>query len=266
MSESHAYNRDCLDGMRTLADCSIDLTVTSPPYDNLRDYNGYSFDWKATIKELYRITKQGGVVVWIVSDQTINGSETGTSFRQALYAMEVGFNLHDTMIWEKPNPMPRDTRIPRYWQAFDYMFVFSKGTPTHFSFLVENTKHFGEKRQCASRNADGTMRNDRKEKTKGHTVKRNKPKCNVWTISTCHSKDHPAPFPLQLATDHIRSWSNEGDTVLDPFLGSGTTRIAAYDLNRNFIGYEISKDYFDKQEERFADHTAQQNLFLMEEL
>ena len=93
---------DCLEIMPTLADKSVDLTVTSPPYDNLRTYNGNSqFDFEGIAKELFRVTKDGGVVVWVVGDANINGSETGTSFRQALYFKEIGFNLHDTMIYQK---------------------------------------------------------------------------------------------------------------------------------------------------------------------
>lgn len=252
------YNGDCAEILHLLDGEQIDLTVTSPPYDNLRTYNGNIQQWsfekfQEIAKELYRVTKQGCVVVWIVNDATIKGSETGTSFRQALWFMDCGFNLHDTMIWEKPNPMPRDTRIPRYWQAFEYMFVFSKGKPTHFSFLVEKTKHFGEKRRCYSRNSDGTLRNDRKEKTMGHTVNKTRPKYNVWTFSTCHSKDHPAPFPLQLAHDHIISWSNEGDTVLDPFMGSGTTGVACVKTGRKFIGIEIDEDYTFFASQRIRD-------------
>ena len=102
---------DCLEKMQDIQDSSIDLTVTSPPYDNLRSYNGNNalwgeHVWKAAIKDLYRVTKDGGVVVWVVGDATIKGSETGTSFKQALWAMECGFRLHDTMIYAKNNYMP----------------------------------------------------------------------------------------------------------------------------------------------------------------
>lgn len=259
-----AYNMDCLAAMREMPDKCIDLTVTSPPYDNLRDYHGYVFDWKETIKELYRITKDGGVVVWIVNDQTINGSETGTSFRQALFAMECGFNLHDTMIWQKSGFSFPD--IDRYYPVFEYMFVWSKGKPKTANMIADRLNlRSGTKIHGTSRQSDGTL------KPSNGIGKRNVPeygrRFNVWKI--CEEKNnqtgHPAVFPIALARDHIISWSNKGDTVLDPFLGSGTTRIAAYDLKRNFIGYEISKEYFDKQEERFANYTAQENLFLREE-
>ena len=198
--------------------------------------------------------------MWIVSDQTVGGSETGTSFKQALYAMECGFNLHDTMIWERDSCVfPEATR---YYPAFEYMFVWSKGKPKAFN-PIEDRKNIcaGSKVHGVGRQKDGSLKRFSRN---GCDIKEFGWRFNVWQISTekNNKTGHPAVFPYALASDHIRSWSNEGDTVLDPFLGSGTTRIAAYDLNRSFIGYEISKEYFDKQEERFATHTAQQNLFV----
>lgn len=259
-----AYNADCLAAMREMPDECIDLTVTSPPYDNIRDYHGYSFDWKATISELARITKAGGVVVWIVADQTVNGSETGTSFRQALWAMDCGFNLHDTMIWEKEScAFPESNR---YYPVFEYMFIWSKGTPNVFHPIEDRpNKWGGTKVHGTFRESDGTLKN-RSRTWKDVVCKEYGCRFNVWQLNTEKNNDtgHPAVFPIRLASDHIRSWSNEGDTVFDPFLGSGTTRIAAYDLNRDFIGTEISKEYFDKQEERFARHTAQTSLFIDE--
>ena len=134
MEINKIYNENCLDTMASMPDGLVDLTVTSPPYDNLRLYSGemlWNEDvWKSIIKELYRVTKQGGVVVWIVGDATVKGSESGTSFRQALFFKEIGFNLHDTMIYRKVNPIPLTHN--RYEQAFEYMFVFSKGKPNTF--------------------------------------------------------------------------------------------------------------------------------------
>ena len=260
-----AYCMDCIDGMKQLANESIDLTVTSPPYDNIRDYNGYAFDWQETIRQLYRVTKWGGCVVWIVADQTVNGSETGTSFKQALFAMETGFNLHDTMIWEKEScAFPESTR---YYPNFEFMFVWSKGKPKTFNPIEDRPNLWGgTKVHGTFRNADGTLRG-RSTTWKEVVCKEYGVRFNVWQISTekNNKTGHPAVFPNAIARDHIRSWSNEGDVVLDPFLGSGTTRIAAYDLGRDFIGYEISKEYFDKQEERFAEHSAQKSLFIPEE-
>lgn len=257
---NEAFNIDCLDGMRKINSDTIDLTVTSPPYDNIRTYNGYSFDWKETIRELYRITKNGGVVVWIVSDQTVDGSESGTSFRQALFAQECGFNLHDTMIWEKEScAFPEASR---YYPVFEYMFVWSKGKPKTFNPIEDRkNKWVGTKVHGTFRQQDGQLK---RRDDDSPIIKDVGCRFNVWQISTekQNKTGHPAVFPLQLAKDHIRSWSNEGDTVLDPFLGSGTTRIASYDLKRDFIGFEISKEYFDKQQERFKDHISQLNMFL----
>ena len=256
-----AYNMDCIDGMKQLPSDIVDLTVTSPPYDNIRDYNGFSFEWKRTLEELFRITKPGGVVVWIVADQTINGSETGASFRQALYAMECGFNLHDTMIWDKGATSFPDSN--RYLPCFEYMFVFSKGKPKTTN-LIADRRNLSEGiiGHGTWRQKDGSLKpKTGKRMAYGEYGRR----FNVWNIPPCVSNNertgHPAQFPIRLASDHIRSWSNEGDTVLDPFLGSGTTRIAAYDLQRNFIGYEISKEYYDQQEERFSLHSSQTSMF-----
>ena len=254
-----AYNEDCVQGMRKLPDACIDLTVTSPPYDNLRTYHGYAFDWKATLEELYRITKSGGAVVWIVADQTKNGSESGTSFRQALYAMEIGFNLHDTMIWDK-----RGVTFPHeklYHNCFEYMFVFAKGAIKTANLIHDHiNERAGKKAGSSWREPDGTVKTK-----KSRIIEQTGRRFNIWrmppVVSNSERTGHPAQFPLRLVSDHIISWSNEGDTVLDCFLGSGTTRIAAYDLNRNFIGYEIDPDYFQQQEERFSKHTAQISLF-----
>ena len=252
-----AFNMDCIKGMKQLEDNSIDLTVTSPPYDNIRDYNGYLFDWKGTIQQLYRITKPGGVVVWVVADQTIKGSESGTSFRQALCAQEIGFNLHDTMIWEKEScAFPESTR---YYPVFEYMFVWSKGKPKTFNQICDRkNKHAGRATSISERQKDGRL----KKKQTWKPTKEFGCRFNVWHINTekNNKTGHPAVFPYAIAHDHILSWSKQGDIVLDPFLGSGTTRLAAWDLNRQFIGYEISEEYFRKQEQRFEKHIEQISL------
>ena len=230
---------DCVEIMRQMDDACIDLTVTSPPYDNLRTYNGYCFDFENVAKELYRVTKDGGVVVWVVGDATIKGSETGTSFKQALFFKECGFNLHDTMIWEKStfsNPFPN-----RYHQVFEYMFIFSKGKPKTFNGIEDRkNKHGGAKVKPTVREANGELFS-RKEKTVAEYGKR----FNVWQITEekRNKLGHPAPFPEQLANDHIISWSNPGDIVFDPFMGSGTTAKMAMLNNRRFIGCEISEEY-----------------------
>jgi site-specific DNA-methyltransferase (adenine-specific) len=245
---------DCLEVMQTIPDKSIDLTVTSPPYDNLRTYNGYTFDFEGIAKQLYRVTKNGGVVVWVVGDATINGSETGTSFRQALYFKDIGFNLHDTMIWNKGTFTAVGALTSRYAPVFEYMFVLSKGQLKTFNPIKDRqNKTFG-------RSKTGTFRQENGE-TKplssiGKPIAEYGQRFNIWDVSAEKSNSnrlHPAMFPESLAHDHIISWSNEGDTVLDCFLGSGTTAIAAKALNRKFIGIEISQEYLSIAKQRLAD-------------
>lgn len=246
--------------MRNLPDKLVDLTVTSPPYDSMREYNGFVWDFEATAKELFRITKDGGIVVWVIGDETVSGSETGSSFRQALYFKSIGFNLHDTMIWRKTKVMPRDPRIPRYWQGFEYMFVFSKGKPKTCNHIMVDAIHAGKTRTCGTRSPDGTIRMDRYEKTKGGTVKDKKVKDNVWEYATAQYKGHPAPFPEQLANDHIISWSNPGDIVFDPFLGSGTTAKMAVANGRNFLGFDLSEEYCKLAKNRVNLYIIDHNL------
>ena len=238
---------DCLELMKEIDDGSVDLTVTSPPYDNLRTYNNnleWCEDvWKFVIKDLYRVTKQGGVVVWVVGDATINGSETGTSFKQALWAMDCGFNLHDTMIYSKPNFSAVGALKTKYAPTFEYMFIFTKGKIRTFNPIKDRKcKTAGHKKSGTIRQKDGTMKRMSNE---GWVQPEYGQRFNVWNINPeSRGKDHPAPFPEKLAHDHIISWSNEGDTVLDPFMGSGTTGKMAKQLNRDFIGIEKDPDYF----------------------
>lgn len=244
------YNIDCVEGMRMLPDNSIDLTVTSPPYDNLRTYNGFvSWDFEATAKELFRVTKQGGVVVWIVNDATVKGNETGTSFRQALFFKECGFNLHDTMIWFKPNCFNFGSNNC-YKQSFEFMFVFSKGKPKTINLIKDiKSKEAGKTLKGARKHADGT-----RDKVPDFVCAEYKRRFNVWSINLqSKTHGHPAVFPEQLAKDHILSWSNEGDTVLDPFVGSGTTAKTALLNNRNFIGFEISKEFCEIANKRLGE-------------
>jgi site-specific DNA-methyltransferase (adenine-specific) len=241
--------------MGRMDDGFVDLTVTSPPYDNLRDYNGFEFNFQAISKELYRVTKDGGVVVWIVADATINGSETGTSFRQALGFMDVGFRLHDTMIWNKANPIPTDPRIGRYTNSLEYMFVFSKGKPVGHNLIRIPCINAGAIRRsfgvCSQLKKDGSQRTDRVLKRLGKATRSTKVKSNVWVHSIPNgSYGHPAQFPESLARDHIISWSNPGDLVYDPFMGSGTTAKMAYQLDRKFIGSEISSEYVELANKR----------------
>jgi len=247
------YNMDCVEGMKLLPNDCIDLTVTSPPYDNLRDYNNevtWNFEkFKEVAKELFRITKPGGVVVWVVGDATIKGSETGTSFRQALYFKEIGFNLHDTMIYAKNNVYAHDPRNKRYKQCFEYMFVLSKGKPNTYNEIKDRpNKHAGKTLSgTKGRTKEGIKRN-----LKPIVLGEYQARFNIWEYTTGGSVasdkiafNHPAIFPEKLAQDHILSWSNPGDIVFDPFLGSGTTAKMAVLNDRKYIGFEISKEYFD---------------------
>jgi site-specific DNA-methyltransferase (adenine-specific) len=246
---------DCLELMKLVPDDFVELTVTSPPYDNLRTYNGNNAQWceqvwQDVMRELYRLTREGGVVVWVVGDATVKGSETGSSFKQALWAMSCGFNLHDTMIWRKSNfSNPSSTR---YHQTFEYMFVLSKGKPKTFNPIKDRKNIYGgqtARGQNSVRQADGSLKKIPKKVYSDYGMRH-----NVWDINTSgqamEKVDHPAPFSVSLATDHILSWSNEGDTILDPFMGSGTTGVAAKNLNRNFIGIELDETYFNIAKER----------------
>lgn len=250
------YLGDCLEVMKEIPDGVIDLTVTSPPYDDLRNYNGYSFDFENTAKELYRITKEGGVVVWNVNDAKIDGSETGTSFRQALFFMECGFKLNDTMIWLKPTFSAVGALKTQYAPVFEYMFVFTKGKGKTFNPLKDRickTKA-GIKRKPTMRGKDGKIIQNVETLSKEFGQR-----FNVWIMNTVKQKGenvHPAPFPLELARDHILSWSNEGDLVFDPFGGSGTTACAAIDTNRKWVTCEISEEYATKAVERIWNHEA----------
>ena len=259
-------HQDCVDGMKELEDNVIDLTVTSPPYDDLRSYNDSS-SWNfntftLVADELYRVTKVGGVVVWVIGDAVVKGSETGSSFKQALYFMELGFKLHDTMIYEKngsPFPARRDGN--RYSQLFEYMFVLSKDTkPKTANLLCDKPNrwagytHFGK----------GSIR-----QKDGQLVERNikpipeySPRNNIWKYNTgknYSTKDeiafeHPAIYPESLARDHILTWSKENELVLDPFMGSGTTIVCCRETKRNYIGYEIDDEYYNIARKRLSQH------------
>jgi site-specific DNA-methyltransferase (adenine-specific) len=243
MEINKIYNENCLETMAAMPDNFIDLTVTSPPYDNLRTYKGYSFDFESVAKELYRVTKQGGVVVWIVGDATVKGSETGTSFKQALYFKEIGFNLHDTMLYMKTGITFPETN--RYYNAFEYMFVFSKGKPNATNLLKDRKNiSAGGKIHGKVTQIDGSkvVKNGHGRITKEYGVR-----WNYWFPWIGKrggiENAHPAIFPESLANDHIISWSNPGDLVYDPFMGSGTTAKMAIKNNRNYIGSEISEEY-----------------------
>lgn len=246
MTTNKLYVGDCVDIMRSMPENYIDLTITSPPYDNLRKYAGYIFDFNSIAEQLYRVTKIGGVLVWVVADATINGTETGTSFRQAIKFIELGFNLHDTMIFRKKNPVPQIYR-KRYTNEFEYMFVFTKGTvKTHNPIMVDCLNAGLELKGTTYKNYSKTAQSRGKL---ANAVKPTKIKGNVWEYVVGKRKEdqeakwHPAPFPCQLVEDHIISWSNPDDLVFDPMCGSGTTCVVAKSMGRRYIGIDTSKDY-----------------------
>ena len=250
------YNGDCLEILRLFEDNSFDMVLTSPPYDNLRTYDGITWGdtiWKPTIEQIFRVIKPGGVVVWVVADATINGSETGTSFKQALWAKDCGFNLHDTMIWKKQTFTDTGSIKVRYPNVFEYMFVWSKGKPKTFNPIKDRKTKGTWKKSGTVRQIDGTT----KPKSSLGKIYSDKlaRRFNVWDINTEASnlkRKHPAQFPEQLAEDHITSWSNVGDVILDPFMGSGTTLVVAKRLGRKAVGIELSEKYCEIAQERIG--------------
>lgn len=264
------YNINCLDYLKNIEDNTIKFTLTSPPYDNIRNYNGYSFPFEDIAKELWRTTKSGGVVAWNVADATINGSETGTSMRQALFFMSLGFRLHDTMIYAKKNPMPAGVSSKRYHQAWEYIFILSKDAPETFNPIMVKAKFGHLDANMKHRGKNGEIEY-KKTKRNEYTKVRN---VFEYSIGGGHStKDkiafqHPAIMPEQLAADMITTWTNEGDSVFDPFTGSGTTAKMCLVLNRKFFGTEMSKEYCDISKMRIESYINKdsklENLFQIE--
>ena len=255
----------CQEEMGKIPNDSVDLTVTSPPYDNIRDYKGFCFeegDFKKIVKELFRVTKKGGVVVWVVGDAVMKGSETGTSFRQALGFMEGGFKLHDTMIYEKnTSSFPARRSGKRYTQIFEYMFVFCKGKIKTGNLICDKPNKWAGHTNWGKnthRGKDGELKKTKDIKP----VPDFSPRNNIWRYNVgkgFNSKDkesheHPAIFPEKLAEDHILSWSNKGDVILDPFMGSGTTCKMAKKNGRKYIGIDASKEYCDLAEKIIAKY------------
>jgi site-specific DNA-methyltransferase (adenine-specific) len=254
MEINKIYNENCLDTMSKMPDNFIDLTVTSPPYDNLRTYNGYSFDFESIAKELFRVTKQGGVVVWVVKDATVNGNKSLTSFKQCLYFQSVGFNVYDTMIYSKTSGgLPHKGR---YRDAVEFMFVLSKGKPKTVNLIKDRKNKYGGTHtfgKTTVRERDGVL-GDRKQ----ILVEEVGYRYNIWEYATGRGNttadtfafEHPAMFPERLCADHIVSWSNENDLVYDPFMGSGTTAKMSILNKRNWVGSEISDEYCEIAKQR----------------
>ncbi len=252
------YHENCIETLARMQDDMIDMTITSPPYDDLRNYNGYHFPVEEIAASLFNKTKRGGVVIWVVADRTINGNETLTSFRHALTFQEAGFRVHDTMIYAKKNPIPSDCG-KRYRQAFEYMFCFSKGQPTTFNPLTEPTKSAGQK--IAAFRITGKGRGNVPAEDIGRKIKTERKLSNIfaYNVGTSSSKDkiafnHPAIFPEQLVEDQIKTWTNKGDLVYDCFMGSGTTAKVAQLLGRRWLGSEISDEYVEIADMRLAQY------------
>ena len=261
------YNENCIDTMLKIEDESVDLIITSPPYDDLRTYNdnikgnctsfnGYSFPFENIANELKRILKPGGVIIWVVGDATNKGSETGTSFRQALYFKEIGLNLYDTMIYQKTGtPFPQKTR---YNQVFEYMFVFSKGKPKTFNPIMKKNATAGAVRHSRKfRNQNGEMI----PSFNGKAVNEYGIENNICIIKNGMNKStkdefafqHPAIFPEELVVKHILTWTEINDVIYDPFMGSGTTAKCSIQTERNWIGSEMDKNYCNIIEKRILN-------------
>ena len=260
MEFENIYNENCLDTLQRMRDNSLDMTITSPPYDNLREYNGYHFPVDEIAAALYQKTAPGGVVIWVVGDRTVNGDETLTSFRHAITFQDAGFKVHDTMIYAKNNPIPSDCG-KRYRQAFEYMFCFSKGQPKTFNPIMQPIK---QEKAFKSFRITKVGRNDLAH---DHVAPKERKINNIfyYNVGTSSSKDkiafqHPAIFPEQLVNDQIETWTNEGDIVYDCFMGSGTTAKVAHLLNRQWIGSEISSEYVEIAEKRLSLYVEEQNL------
>lgn len=258
------YNEDCLDTMQRMPESSVDMVITSPPYDNLRDYKGYCFNFEMIVDELYRVVKNHCVVVWVVGDACVNGSETLTSFRQALSFSQKGFNLHDTMIYEKnSSQFPASPSSKRYTQIFEYMFVFSKGRIREDISLLQDKKNkwagytnWG-KLSKIDKTGYAESKNEHIKPVPEYSLRN-----NIWKYTTSLDKGtggHPAVFPEALARDHILSWSVVGDLVYDPFIGSGTTAKMAIENKRHYLGSEISAEYYAIAQKRIKN--VQVNLF-----
>lgn len=262
---NNIWHGDCLDILPDIEEGSIDMILTSPPYDNLRNYKGYNFPFDGIATQIVRLIKPGGILVWVVNDATINGSETGSSFRQALKFHELGLNIHDTMIFRKRNPVPQIYR-KRYTNEFEFMFVFSKGQVTTHNPIMVDCLHAGL--ELGTTTYKNYSKNDQTRSKIANPVKDKKLKGNVWEYVVGKNKEdqeakgHPAPFPCELARDHILSWSNEGDVVLDPMCGSGTTCKVASQLNRRFIGIDISEQYVALAKSRLPHSQEQATLSL----
>ena len=263
---NYIYNENCIDTMKKFPKNLIDLVVTSPPYDKMREYDGYQLEsFQQIAQELYRVIKDDGVIVWIVGDQTIKGNETGTAFRQALYFKEIGFNLFDTMIYQK-SPQGAVGNNKTYWQSFEYMFVLTKSEPKTINLIKDRkNKDVRDDDRGTKRFADGRLESNIR-KGYGEYGRRT----NIWEYETGkgHSASndiaykHPAIFPEKLAKDHIITWTYKKDIVYDPFMGSGTVGVVCKNNDRIYIGSEINRKYCKIADRRISDTKKQLKIDL----
>ena len=250
MKRNKIYTGDCAEVLAGFPDACIDLTVTSPPYDNLRDYEGFTFDFEAIANQLFRVTKKGGVVVWVVGDKKENGNESLTSLKQAIYFQSLGFNAHDTMIYRKKNGAMGANN--EYLQEFEFMFVFSRGIPKSVN-LIRDRKNIvsGKTSTVKTKSSTGGASKERHIVDYAEFGRRK----NIWDYGVGGRQAvgyHPAPFPEALARDHIISWSNPGNVVLDPMCGSGTTLKMAVQTGRDYVGIDTAAKYVKIAEKRVA--------------
>lgn len=264
MKFSEIYPENCIQTLSRMQDEFIDMTITSPPYDDLRDYNGYHFPIEEIAAGLFSKTKTGGVVIWVVGDRTLNGDETLSSFKHAFAFKDAGFRVHDTMIYAKNNPIPSDCG-KRYRQCFEYMFCFSKGQPKTFNPITAATKSAGQKITAFRITTGG--RGNVPDEDIGREIKSERKVSNIffYNVGTSSSKDkiafeHPAIFPEQLVEDQIKTWTNENDVIYDCFMGSGTTAKIATLHNRRWLGSEISTEYVEIAKKRLEPYVTQLNL------
>ena len=266
LETNKVHHMSCIDGMKEMDAESVNLVVTSPPYDQLRAYNDSS-SWTFEVftqvaDQIIRVLKPGGVICWNVADAVMEvhkgqgTSKSGTSFRQCLYFQDNGLNFHDNLIYAKHGPrFASNDKSTRYSNVYEYVFVMSKGTPEHCHLLKDRPNKTagltGTRGGGGGRNAK-TGEIIKNDKSKKRTTPELGIRFNIWTISNVfgttgqsdrRAYEHPALMPNGLAGDCIRSYSNEGDLVLDPFMGSGTTARQAYSLDRNYIGFEIDDTY-----------------------
>jgi hypothetical protein len=262
IGDATLYLGDCVEVLSQLP--PVHAAITSPPYGEIRDYGGHGPpDMFAVLSALGERLADGGVIMWNEADQVVGGSESGASFRHALHAMDSGLRLHDTMIYCKEGVTFPDSN--RYHSGFEYMFVFSKGAPAHFNPINDRvnrwrgTQAHGTKRLASGETADGKSIGFA-EPMLADTGRR----MNWWVINP--SRDgaalgHPAPMPFPMADAYVRTWTVPGETVCDPFMGSGTTGVAAMRLGRRFIGIEIEERYFEIACERISRAHSQPEMF-----